>query len=143
MTKTITDENYYNEHAALLGGVTLAWNDCHYMVLSIFHTLSGLSCGTEFDDFLALKFDHLRRKRTLERMKEVLNTENDLDMRECGIQLLDQLSKLTGDRNVATHTMWALTMPARSEPEFQPRSGLPWPKNLDTDFKSQFSNLTT
>jgi hypothetical protein len=30
---------FYNEHAALLGHVTLAWNDCQYMVLSIFHIL--------------------------------------------------------------------------------------------------------
>ena len=28
----ITDENFYNEHAALLGHVALAWNDCHSVV---------------------------------------------------------------------------------------------------------------
>jgi hypothetical protein len=39
----VTDDKYYNEHAALLGHVTLAWNDCHFEVLSIFHILSGLS----------------------------------------------------------------------------------------------------
>ena len=41
MTEPVTEDDYYEEHAALLGHVTLAWNDCQYMVLSIFHTLSG------------------------------------------------------------------------------------------------------
>ena len=43
MTEPITDDNFYNEHAGLLGHVALAWNDCHGVVLSIFHTLSGVS----------------------------------------------------------------------------------------------------
>jgi hypothetical protein len=38
MTDTVIEE-----HAALLGRVTLAWNDCQYLVLSIFHALSGAS----------------------------------------------------------------------------------------------------
>ena len=52
---TVSDADYYNEHAALLGHVTLAWNDCHYMVLSIFHILSGLSWSDAHTKFLALK----------------------------------------------------------------------------------------
>jgi hypothetical protein len=74
MTETITDEKYYNEHAALLGHVTLAWNDCHNIVLSIFHILSGLSWGKASAIFLALKSDHDRREITLSLMNEVLHT---------------------------------------------------------------------
>jgi hypothetical protein len=59
--ETISNDKYYDDHAALLGHVTLAWNDCHYMVLSIFHTLSGLSweqaCKTFFFE---QKYDHNR-----------------------------------------------------------------------------------
>ena len=55
MTEPITDENFYNEHAALLGHVALAWNDCHSVVLSIFHTLSGVSWRNASSIFLALK----------------------------------------------------------------------------------------
>jgi hypothetical protein len=43
MTEPVTDENFYNETAPLLGHVALAWNDCHSVVLSIFHTLSGVN----------------------------------------------------------------------------------------------------
>jgi hypothetical protein len=32
MTEPITDETFYNEHAALVGHVALAWNDCHSVV---------------------------------------------------------------------------------------------------------------
>ena len=62
MTEIISNDKYYEAHAALLGHVTLAWNDCHFMVLSIFHTLSGLSwesvCTAFFDD---QNSDHNRR----------------------------------------------------------------------------------
>src|SRR5262245_9976843 len=49
------DDKYYEEHAALLGHVTLAWNDCHSIVLSIFHTLAGVSWENAYAIFLALK----------------------------------------------------------------------------------------
>jgi hypothetical protein len=137
---TITEEEHYNEHAALLGHVALAWNDCHYMVLWIFRTLSGLSWSEAADSFLAQKTDHNRRGITLSRMKEVLNTRNDDLMRERGTQLLDQLGELADERNLATHTIWASVMPDR---EVRPHPALPRSEKLKDDFKSQFSDLTT
>src|SRR5262245_41147547 len=65
---TVDDDKYYEEHAALLGHVTLAWNDCHYEVLSIFHTLSGVSWRNASAIFLALRSDRDRREITLELM---------------------------------------------------------------------------
>ena len=56
---------FLEDHAALLGHVTLAWNDCHYEVLSIFHTLSGISWEKASAMLLALKSDHERREVTL------------------------------------------------------------------------------
>jgi hypothetical protein len=140
MTGTVTEDKYYKDHAALLGHVTLAWNDCHYMVLRIFHILSGVSWERAYAVFLALKSDHDRREIALALMKEVLNTKNDQAMRERGTELLGQLATLAGERNLATHTMWATEMPQR---EVRPHPALPRPKNLKDDFNSQFSDLTT
>jgi len=136
----ITDDEYYSEYAALLGRVTLAWNDCHSMVLLIFHTLSSLSWTRAHSTFLALKSDHDRREITLELMKEVLSTDNDKSIRELGTQLLGQLAGMAGERNLATHTMWVTVMPRR---EIKPQPDLPRPKNLKEDFRTQFSTLTT
>jgi hypothetical protein len=60
MTEPINDETFYNENAALVGHVSLAWNDCHSVILSIFHTLSGVSWHNASSIFLALKSDHDR-----------------------------------------------------------------------------------
>jgi hypothetical protein len=134
------DDKHYEEHAALLGHVTLAWNDCHSIVLSVFHTLSGVSWAKASAIFLALKSDHARREITLELMKQVLNTKNDEPMRELGTELLDKLGKLAGERNLAIHTMWVTVLP---ESEVQPHPALPRHKKLKQDFKSQFSKLAT
>ena len=131
---------FLEDHAALLGHVTLAWNDCHSIVLSIFHTLSGVSWEKAYAIFLALKSDHARREITLALMNEVLNTKNDEPMRELGTKLLGQLAGLAGERNLATHTMWVTVMPDR---EVLPHPMLPRPKQLKQDFKSQFSKLAT
>jgi len=141
MTEPITDENFYNEHAALLGHVALAWNDCHSVVLSIFHTLSGVSWQNASSIFLALKSDHDRRQTTLALMDQVLDTDNDRTIRDWGKQLLGQLGNLGYEGTVATHTMWVTVMRQR---KISPHPDLPKPpKHLKEDFKSQFSKLTT
>jgi hypothetical protein len=81
---TVTDDEYYAKHAALLGRVTLAWNDCHYMVLCIFCTLSCDSWTKACATFFEQNSDHNRRGITLTRMKKVLNTKNDELMQEKG-----------------------------------------------------------
>jgi hypothetical protein len=141
MTEPITDEKFYNEHAALLGHVALAWNDCHSVVLSIFHTLSGVSWHNAGSIFLALKSDHDRRETTLALMDQVLNTDDDRVIRDQGKQLLGQLGNLGYEGTVATHTMWVTVMRER---KVSPQPDLPKPpKNLKDDFTSQFSKLTT
>ena len=76
------------------------------MVLSIFHTLSGVSWPNASSIFLALKSDHDRRETTLALMDQVLNTANDRPIRDQGAQLLGQLGNLGFEGTVATHTMW-------------------------------------
>ena len=141
MTEPVTDENFYNENAPLLGHLALAWNDCHSVVLSIFHTLSGVNWRNASSIFLALKSDHDRRETTLALMDQVLNTDNDRSIRDQGTQLLGQLGNLGYEGTVATHTMWVTVMRQR---KVSPHPDLPEPpKHLKEDFKSQFSKLTT
>ena len=140
MTGPITDETFYNEHAALVGHVALAWNDCHSVVLSIFHTLSGVSWHNASSIFLALKSDHDRRETTLALMDQVLNTDNDRSIRDQGTQLLGQLGNLGYEGTVASHTMWVTVMRQR---KVWPHPDLPEPpKHLKEDFKFQFLKLT-
>src|SRR5215471_18397682 len=135
----VSEDKYYEEHAALLGHVTLAWNDCHYMVLVIFHTLSGDSWERACATFCEQNSDHNRRGITRTLMKKVLRTKNDEPMREKTTELLDKLDKLAVERNLATHTIWRQVMP---EGQVQPHPALPRSKELQEDFKSQFSRLT-
>jgi hypothetical protein len=135
----VSEDKYYEEHAALLGHVTLAWNDCHYMVLVIFHTLSGDGWERASATFFEQNSDHNRRAITRTLIKEVLNTKNDEPMREKTTELLDRLDRLAVERNLATHTIWRQVMP---EGQVQPHPALPRSKELQEDFRSQFSRLT-
>jgi hypothetical protein len=139
MSDTEDEDRYYKEHAALLGHVTLAWNDCQSMILNIFHELSGMSWDKSTAVFLALKSDQSQRDITVALMMSTLYRANDKPIREFGTSLVGQLGKLAGQRNAATHTMWVTVMPLRT---VEPHPALPRPKNLLPDFKSQFENLT-
>ena len=134
-------QKYIEDHAALLGRVTLAWNDCHYRVLLIFNILSGedweKACATFFDQ----PTDQNRRGITRTRIKKVLDSENDKQLREKGTQLLDALDNSAKERNLATHTMWASvpihTMWTVGTPknEIRPHPAVPKPENLEADFR--------
>jgi hypothetical protein len=137
---TTPDDKYYNDHAALLGLVSLAWNDCHSMVLNIFHTVSGMSWTKAQAAFLAIKADQAQRDMTIALLNAVLATENDSRMLELGTSLLGKLGGLAGERNLAAHTMWITTLPDR---KIVPHPGIMKPKLLREDFETQFSELTT
>jgi hypothetical protein len=133
------EDRFYNEHAALLGHVTLAWNDCQSMIMQIFHTLSGTTWGHSSAVFLALKSDQSQRDITIALLRAVLDRADDDAMRQHGTSLVSQLGNFAGERNAATHTMWITVMPSR---KVEPHPAIPMPKNLKPDFKSQFENLT-
>jgi hypothetical protein len=133
------EDRFYDKHAALLGHVTLAWNDCQSMIIQIFHTLSGTSWDRSTSVFLALKSDHSQRNITVALLQTVLDRAEDADIRHLGKSLVDQLATLAGERNAATHTMWVTVMPSR---KVQPHPWVPKPKALKPDFKSQFEDLT-
>ena len=139
MDDTDDEDRFYNEHAALLGHVTLAWNDCQSMIMQIFDTLSGTSWGQSTSVFLALKSDQSQRDITVALLLAVLDRADDDGMRQLGTSLVGQLGALAGERNAATHTMWITVMPSR---KVQPHPAIPKRKALKPDFKSQFENLT-
>jgi hypothetical protein len=137
---TVSDEDYYEKHAAMLGKVSLAWNDVHSMVFAIFADLTGMSWERAEAIFFSLKADQAQRDITLAVMADVLSTENDLPLKELGTALLGQIGSLAGERNVATHAMWVTLLPTRTvivHPD------LKRPKLLKEDFRTQFENLTT
>jgi hypothetical protein len=139
MDDTNDEDRFYNEHAALLGHVTLAWNDCQSMVMQIFHTLSGTSWVQSTSVFLSLKSDQSQRDITIALLLAVLDRAGDDPIRQLGTSLVGQLGSLAGERNAATHTMWITVMPSR---KVEPHPAIPKPKMLKPDFKSQFENLT-
>jgi hypothetical protein len=140
MSDTDDEDRFYNEHAALLGHVTLAWNDCQSMVMDIFHRSSGMDWDKSTAVFLALKSDQSQRDITVALLKSVLNREADSGMCELGTSLVGRLGTLAGERNAATHTMWVTVNPSR---RIEPHPAIPRPKNLKANFKDQFENLTT
>jgi hypothetical protein len=137
---TISEEDYQREHAALLGRVTLAWNDCHYAVFNIFYDLSGMTWEQSQAVFFSLKADRAQRQATIALMKEVLASENDQGMFVAGKNLLNKLDGLADERNIATHTMWVVMMPQR---EIVPHPHMRHHANLKEDFRTQFDNLST
>jgi hypothetical protein len=82
-------------------------NDCHYMGLLIYNTLSDEGWDKACTSYFDQPSDHNRRGITRTRIEEVLDTENDRGLRDNGTQLLKALDKLAKERNLATHTMWA------------------------------------
>jgi hypothetical protein len=134
------DDKYYNEHAEMMGHVSLAWNDCHSEVLQIFHTLSNMDWKSAQAIFLSLRSDQAQRRMTRALMDSVLVTENDQPLLELGRSLLKQLDDLAGERNAATHTMWVTLMPDR---KIIPHPRIEKHGKLEEDFQAQFSRLTT
>jgi hypothetical protein len=132
------EEQYYHDHAAMLGHVSLAWNDCHFMVFNIFHTLSGMAWMQAQAVFFALKADQAQRDITAALLQSALGTPSGAAILERGTQLLGQIGGLAGERNAATHTMWATLMPDR---KVAPTPMIIPPKTLKEDFSAQFEHL--
>ena len=59
---------------------------------------------------------------------------------ELGKNLLNKLDSLADERNLATHTMWAVLMPER---EITPHPLMRHHTLLKKDFRAQFEGLTT
>ena len=68
-------EKQYDEHAALVGHVTLAWSNIHSEVFAIFSLLCGMEGRRSEAIFFALKSDASQRDITLAIINEVVSEQ--------------------------------------------------------------------
>jgi hypothetical protein len=127
-------EKQYDEHAALVGHVTLAWSNIHSQVFRIFALLCGTTKRQSEAIFFALKSDASQREITL----AVINETVSEPLRDKGKAIFGRINGLAGDRNLAAHTMWATLMPAGM---IIPNPSVRRPSRLKDDFELQFQTL--
>jgi hypothetical protein len=127
-------EKQYDEHAALVGHVTLAWSNVHSEVFAIFSLLCGMEGRRSEVIFFALKSDASQRDITLAIVNEMLSEP----LRKKAKMLFGRISGFAGERNLAAHTMWATRLPAGN---ITPNPSLRQPSLLRQDYEQQFQTL--
>lgn len=111
----MTDERDYDEaenlmerHKALLGSVTIGWNDCTHFVFEIFMDLSGMPVEKADKVFFGIRNDRTQRK--IVRDLAGIALEDKPELRDKLVRVLVDLDKTAGVRNEATHSAWAIQM---------------------------------
>lgn len=134
-----SEDEYDTKHAAMLGGVSLAWNDIHSEVLETFAALSEMPWDRADAIFFALKADQAQRDITIALIKTVLCNSEDVVLRDRGTSLMGQIGSYAGERNIATHAMWVTRHPSKTiaPHPFSSRS-----KDVRSDYEAQFATLT-
>jgi hypothetical protein len=127
-------EKQYDEHAALVGRVTLAWSNIHSEVFAIFSLLCGMKGRRSEVIFFALKSDASQREITLAIINEIVSEP----LRNKAKTLFGRISGFAGERNLATHTMWATITPAGN---ITPNPMIRQPSLLRQDYEQQFQTL--
>jgi hypothetical protein len=127
-------EKMYDEHAALVGHVTLAWSNVHSQVFRIFALLCDPIGKRSEAVFFALKSDASQREITLAVINETLSEP----LRRKAAAMFGRISGLAGERNLAAHTMWATLMPVG---KIVPNPSVRKPPQLKEDFEQQFKVL--
>jgi hypothetical protein len=135
MTSEYPDfEKMYDEHAALVGHVTLAWSNVHSQVFRIFALLCDPIGKRSEAVFFALKSDASQREITLAVINETLSEP----LRKRARVIFGRINRLAGERNLAAHTMWATLMPTG---RVIPNPSVRKPPRLEDDFERQFQAL--
>lgn len=127
-------EKLYDEHAELIGHITLAWSNVHSEVFGIFKILCGMKGRRSEVIFFALKSDAAQREITLAIINEVVSER----LSNKAKTLFGRISGFAGERNLATHTMWAMRMPAGN---VTPNPMIRPPSLLRDDYEQQFQTL--
>ena len=133
--------------AALIGKTNMGWNSIHFYFFLMFHRLSGMSPEAAFATLNAIKSDAGQRNVVVALATHVL-THETLDRSDEGLasnkRLLEWLKKtvaatthFSGDRNAATHTLWA----RYSDGTIRPHGALPKNKRLKEDHIKEFKDL--
>jgi hypothetical protein len=127
-------EKQYAAHAELIGHITLAWSNLHSEVFAIFKLLCGMNDRRSEAIFFALKSDTSQRDITLALINEVASER----LRKKAKTLFGKISGFAGERNLATHTMWATRLPSGN---VTPNPMIRKPSLLRQDYERQFQTL--
>jgi hypothetical protein len=125
-----------DQHAAMLGHVSVAWNDVHWMLYRIFDVLSSMPTDQSKAVFFAIKTDGAQRDVIQALAKVSLRPHPELLTQFT--ELVKRIERVAGDRNAAIHTMWATHYPSRrvTPSPWAPRHGA-----LNDDYETQFTKL--
>lgn len=124
------------EHAALIGGVTIAWNDLNYILSYLFRIFTGMPEDKATAVYFTPKSDSTQRALLKAVAKIALKSHPKLWL--AFKKSLDRINDLAGERNAATHTSWAVQFP---DPKVIPASFMPLHGKLRPDFVEQFKAL--
>jgi hypothetical protein len=137
MTSEISHDQLQEEHAALIGRVTIGWNSIQYRVLQIFARLSGLDFEEAKAVIYALKSDASQRDVTIALAKVVLEKRDPKTFNHMLI-IFDAIGRSSGVRNAAAHTHWVVNT---RDSIVQPHPQLPKHRRLADDHVKQFKHL--
>lgn len=128
-------EKEWREHAELLGQVTLGWNLTVFKLLQIFVHLTGI--GGQLADAIFFSHQSDRAQRGL-----IARTAQAVAV---GDEDLKRLEKIATQRNLATHTIFSLSIfdpdTHQWRPTVVPALTPAQDKRLEKDFTSQFRRL--
>lgn len=135
----VLGEKEWNEHAALIGAVTLAWNRTVYQLLRVFIHLTGVESPLADAIFFSPQSDSSQR-RLIKRVAEAVGlTKADQDALH---KLLSRLDKLSTGRNLAAHVIFGVTAFDQATgiwgPKVVPALTPPQDHRLHDDFTAQF-----
>ncbi|MHC2526256.1 hypothetical protein [Rhizobium leguminosarum] len=99
-------EKEWQEHAALVGAVTLAWNQTVHQLLRVFCHLTGLESPLAEAIFFSPQSDSAQRNLVKRVAAAVGLAEQNWKTLE---KLLKRLEKASRGRNLATHMIFGIT----------------------------------
>jgi hypothetical protein len=131
----------WREHAALVGSVTLAWNQCVFRLLQIFVHLTGIESPLAE----AIFFSHQDRgqRQMIQRIVEGIELD-EIHVKSLG-KLLKRIEKASPGRNLAAHIIFGVTAFDMTTggwgPKVVPVLTPSQDKRLEKDFAQQFQKV--
>jgi hypothetical protein len=132
-------DDEWRAHAELIGRVTIAWNHCVHQLLRVFRHLTGMPPDISAEVYLGQRSDQGQRLM-LKRLATLVDID-DGPRADLG-KLLKRLDDVGGQRNLATHTIFGLSMVDPETSGWSPRIAPALPpqhnRRLEADFVAQF-----
>lgn len=142
--RVLFGEEEWTRHAALVGGVTLAWNKAIYQLLQVFIHLTGVEAPVANAIFFSFQSDSAQRRMVRQVAGVVGISCGDYNTLEA---LLKRIEKVSRGRNLAAHVIFGISQydpdtgiwGARVVPAIDP----PQDSKLQGDFAAQFKKVET